>query len=170
MRPKQFAFCPCCGNNFQKRRSKSIYCSRNCQSKDLHRRGITGRKRKGVELACKFCNKNFYVAQYRIKRGDAQYCSRSCLAKDKLPKYVKIYGFKKSNKPYHKYKQLVVNGKQVREHRHIMEQYLGRNLESWEHVHHINDDSFDNRIENLIVLSNSEHQKIEVRNRLKPFS
>lgn len=90
------------------------------------------------------------------------------MAKVHLKPFVEKYGFKKSGKPRHKYKYIKVNGKQIREHRWIMEQYLGRKLESWEHVHHINDDSLDNRIENLIVLSNSEHQKIEVKNRLNP--
>jgi hypothetical protein len=33
-----------------------------------------------------------------------------------------------------------------------MEEHLGRTLEHYEHVYHINGDSRDNRIENLIVI------------------
>ena len=45
------------------------------------------------------------------------------------------------------------------EHRHIMEQRLERRLLSTEIVHHINQDTLDNRLENLQLMTRSEHSK-----------
>lgn len=55
---------------------------------------------------------------------------------------------------------ITINGKKVRAHRYIMEQYLGRKLNPTEHIHHINKDPLDNRIENLAVLESKEHMQL----------
>lgn len=52
------------------------------------------------------------------------------------------------------------NGREILLHRVVMENNIGRKLLKSEHVHHINEDKQDNRIENLQVLSNSEHRKL----------
>ena len=58
-------------------------------------------------------------------------------------------------------KQISVKGRgSVAEHRYMVEQRIGRRLKRSEHVHHINCDKKDNRIENLHLFKNvSSHSK-----------
>lgn len=45
------------------------------------------------------------------------------------------------------------------EHIIVIENYLGRHLNSWETVHHINEIKTDNSLDNLFVCSRIEHDK-----------
>lgn len=60
----------------------------------------------------------------------------------------------------------VNKGKAVYEHRWLMEQLLGRSLTRHEHVHHKNGDTKDNRLDNLELMSASEHS----REHILPFA
>lgn len=57
------------------------------------------------------------------------------------------------------YKMIVREGKgnRVYLHRYIMEQYLGRKLSRNEHVHHIDGNRSNNKLENLELLTATEH-------------
>lgn len=57
------------------------------------------------------------------------------------------------------YVRIRINRRPAYEHRHVMEQHIGRKLRRDEHVHHKNHDPQDNRLENLEVLSESEHHR-----------
>jgi hypothetical protein len=65
-------------------------------------------------------------------------------------------------------------GRQYYQHRYVMECHLGRKLEKEESVHHINGNREDNRIENLEVISASEHglhhSEYRIRNSLGQFT
>lgn len=61
------------------------------------------------------------------------------------------------------YVELNIGGVIVLEHRHVMQQEIGRPLRSDEHVHHKNHVRSDNRPENLEVLTHSQHSALHAR-------
>ena len=64
----------------------------------------------------------------------------------------------------HGYIRINLGGKKyIMEHRYIMEKHLGRKLEKWEHVHHIDGNKKNNNLKNLIVMKKSQHHKLHLR-------
>ncbi len=51
----------------------------------------------------------------------------------------------------------------ILEHRYIMEKHLQRFLNTDEHIHHKNGEGKDNRIENLKIISPSDHRKLHYK-------
>lgn len=53
--------------------------------------------------------------------------------------------------------------------RKIMERYLGRKLETWEHVHHIDEDYTNRALDNLEVLTEEAHYDLHWPDRKVPY-
>ena len=135
-----------------------------------------------IKRKCEVCGKIFYLLiknleynERRFQRKCGRYCSRECYYKSparrpNLGRFGKdsigwkggiIYerGYKLVLVPdSHPYGILKGRGKKYyREHRLVMEQYLGRYLTPKEIVHHINGNILDNDIKNLFLTDNSTH-------------
>ena len=113
-----------------------------------------------IKVKCDYCGKLFDDYPSNVKRHKKHYCNKECEANAKrlnntFEKWTGGHIAKTTG-----YKAIRINGKDYDEHRLVMQKHLGRKLEKWEHVHHINGIKTDNRIENLQLLSRSEHIRL----------
>lgn len=135
--------------------------------KDRYYRNGNGVKEKhfGVIKKCIQCNKDFFADNSSIKRGWGVLCDAKC--RTNYFSGDRVFGWQggKANSggyimiylPKH---PLASKYGYVLEHRLIIQTVVKRELKSNEHIHHINSIKNDNRIENLKIMSRSEHMRL----------
>lgn len=139
-------------------------------------------KSRKLRYKCDWCKKIFFVPPRNYRRNPRVYCSVQCAAlyrgslRKGLPwkeamngNVVTIhsgpnhYAWKGGWVDNEGYKRIRVKGKDTLEHRYLMEQHLGEKLTYNDVVHHINGDKLDNRLENLQLMTRSEHSLLHHR-------
>jgi hypothetical protein len=108
------------------------------------------------KMFCKWCGNEI---PYKINPSSKKpyvFCSRSCNGKNKSWKggVINCHGYMMIHSPSHP----MANAKNyVYIHRMLMAEKIGRILTKKDIVHHINGNKLDNRIENLALLTESQH-------------
>ncbi|WP_103730793.1 HNH endonuclease [Novosphingobium sp. HII-3] len=111
--------------------------------------------RKLHNKSCAECGSDF-----RPRRAGASYCSRPCARKKNGGQNVQLQTWWVNSKGYIEGRVLTAQGhRRVKQHRFVMECHLGRLLREDEHVHHRNGVKSDNQLDNLELLSSSQHTR-----------
>lgn len=160
--------CEVCGTEFYRpASSKQRYCSYACHNK--------AQTKPKVERFCEVCEKRFWVRPSRLTANAVRFCGRTCMGQSNWkrpldwfhngkPALENFFGYVVVWEPNH---PSAWSGGWVFHHRLVMEKAIGRYLLHSEQVDHINTVKDDNRIENLQILSHSEHSKKTVIDRRK---
>lgn len=155
--------CLWCKKDFSSTRKIQKFCSYTCSAIEKKSRGISGRKKKINLTQCPNCKIEIHVSPsiLLLNKYGMRFCSVRCKA-IAMKTGLATWGFKFENaeKTNNVRKRIQVDKKRVYEHRWLMENKIGRKLESHEHVHHINGNPKDNRIENLQIVTSKQHGAI----------
>lgn len=113
----------------------------------------SGYAKKRKSLLCKNC----YAKRHILELNNIQRMDRNPNWKGGIFKNGKYIGERlQNNHPRIK----MASNNNILQHRLIMAEHLGRDLEPWEIVHHKNGNKHDNRIENLELLTHSNHLQV----------
>jgi len=103
---------------------------------------------------CPNCKKDFVHPDKR-----QIFCCKDCYTKHHVGK--NHHGFKTGIRVHSD--GYLRNSKDQYLHRLAMENHLGRKLTKDEHIHHVDGNVTNNEITNLVLMSNSEHRKLEYK-------
>jgi hypothetical protein len=131
---------PCeeCQNEFQPSDSTKRFCSRTC--------AMESRRKKRKRQNCERCDKPLSGAL----KSTVRFCSHACaMARPHHENWGRVLPNGSKRRTHFGYVQIKVDGKWMLEHRHVMQEKLGRILLRTEHVHHVDGNKANNAPENL---------------------
>jgi len=138
------ATCAACGKEFQTRRRRpSKFCSHSCAA----RTNNAPLKKREMKV-CQQCGKEFEPKGSPATRPGT-FCSNNCRNENR-----------RRETAAHRYPKHQVNGKDVRIHRQVVEERIGRGLAPNEVVHHLDEDKHNYDLANLVVLTRSAHSRL----------
>lgn len=143
--PAQHTTRPCevCQTPFTPKDENHRFCSYACRGR--------AQRADPSELirVCEVCGQTFMVKKRSVVQ---RFCSKRCKGQTMTIKEptrsLNDQGYVRLHLP---------DGRRVLEHRYLMEQHLGRPLLPTEYVHHVNEQTDDNRLGNLRVMTPAEH-------------
>lgn len=160
--------CAFCGNTYYRRKhesparfDRSSVCSNACRINRLRSDpNANGRHKKTQAKLCEHCGEPYNRKKRECLDEFAarRFCSHSCYAKHNSSSQHYAWRGGLRLRPDGYVRATSAGDKYI--HRLIMESHIGRPLLKNEVVHHINGDTSDNRVCNLVVLTNSEHRKL----------
>lgn len=152
--------CEVCATSFYISQSLSDqrFCSKQCHD--------DSQRKTRIDRVCEVCSKPFQLRPSTVATNAARFCGRRCMGIGAItrhaghdhngrPALVDFFGYVRVWQPEHP----KASSGRVLEHRLVMEKALGRYLTADEQVDHINRIKTDNRLENLQLLSASDHSK-----------
>lgn len=132
-----------------------------------------------VKTKCAYCKKIIEKEQWRVDTYTNNFCDKKCQGKyrsqynvgENHPNYKGKYktsdGYILLHLPRHPFCD---KAGYVKEHRIVMEDFLGRYITKEEVVHHVNHIRDDNRIENLMLFpSNKAHSSFHAKENFNNF-
>lgn len=133
---------------------------------------------KFIWLSCVYCGKGRWVRLVKIKDSSfTNYCNKCQTIIKRRWQGDKHWNWKGGEQiaqykliclPVSSPYKAMANSKGcILEHRLVMAKHLSRLLERHEVVHHLNGDKFDNRIENLSLTDNNNHERHTLNKQLQ---